>query len=438
MSKKTPRSANLSDLGLNWSYGEKDPHEAELVAALASTHPRQFWDAAKHCLKDRPRDNEHLVVQAFSGREALVRAGLSYARKHGYNDSHGYGHNRYGRNPAYETMVAHAMALPGKSARFQELVAARADKRFSKLHASEIFATILEPARAGNAYASLLLARLLPDSSSTDSEQAKRHENGRTGFASMDVYDSPERALTVALIHAQTHGIDPSIAAKAAKSRGRPARLSGNAFFWIAHRHLEESAAGSPSAGIWAQAGVEIVRRCAKGLSQGPETLALALGIKPFRDALLASRPQMGDRHYWSRDQALFEAFKLCAHDDVKTICDYAATGPSPTIADLDPTKPDAPRRYQGGLPSWALAVLAGHSPDPAWMPQSGAIEAQTLFKIPKSSMDMAKLGTLSGQQVDRLGYSSSGASYDAPKLCKSLGHSWPVLQATKNRKAKP
>lgn len=421
--KKTKRSADLSDLGVS-SYGEWSREELEFVSSLARTHPRQFWSSAKRFLTERSAQDRSLTaLNAFKHSEVLLRAGLSLALKKS-------GMNGFGSNLAIESMLSGCLALPNKSEAFYLERARSAAAQLSKTSASSIFSILLAPAVAGNASAALAMAQQMPSAGSANPDEARRHTYGASGFASHGLNDSAHNAATIAFIHAQENGLSP---------KPLPAReRCSNAFFWIAHRYLESQAAGSASASLWEQAGCLIAQRC-PSIADGTQTLALALGIEPFRKALMAGRPVLSNPSFYGfhRPQILLDALQMAPAAEVAEILQYASSGRSPELqASSDPALPPA---FTAGLPGWSIALLAGHTPDPAWMPEPESPEALGVFKLPKAVIALAKSGALAPSRMEREWMGDTGASLNAAKLCKALGRAWgPVAKASRATKKAP
>lgn len=416
MTKKTPRHASAAQLNLVSTYGERSEEDIQTIVLLAAKHPRQFWAAAKPLLSDRCRDRHYPILRAFFGHESLARAGLSFAAKHSRSDG-------VGRNDTLQILLDAALSIPGKSPAYYLNRIERARPLLSRVSAGDIFEAVFQPALGNNPHAAL--ARLMPAFDSPDREEARRHTYGQTSFASKGLYNEQAMAEARAIVHAQTHGLPARI----------PARrdLCDNAFFWVARRYHETHQAGQPEAALWREAGCILIQRVPR-LIENTHTLALCLGLEPFRQALGERAPKLGSPgNFWSSREVLVgEAFLLASHGEAKGIIDYLATGQTSKIAPAEATAEPTTPRYNHGCPDWALALLAGHPPDPAWMPAPASLEFEATFQIPKALADKSRSGSICAEDF-KIIERDSGARYDATRLLKELGRPLPLAPRKKN-----
>lgn len=427
--KKTPRHANVADLGLSAFSrlaSEISREDAELVASLAENHPRQFWMAASNVLKDRVSDNVLPIFASFKNRPVLIRAALLFLANKNTRP-------RVSRCLASFAIAGHALSLPGMRASFYK---ARLDNLRSQLQdaaASDIFELIAAPALAGNALGALCAAQAMPDARSSVPGEARRFTHGQTSFAAHSHLPREDAALFIARIHAQANGIP------AASSVGFSARFA-NAFFLIAHWHRECLATGHSDAAIWRDAGILLIERV-PALAESSIALPLILGIDAFRNAFRATLdlppPSVAQASCRGplplTDSCIFEALAMAPEASATEIIGFAKTlANGRHKARLQPSS-EFPARslFVGGIPIWAIALLAGKEPSSSWMPELGSEEALAEIRIPKAWTVRAKDGSLNGLDLMRhLGPDEipRGALFDAAKLCKAVGRSWGSL----------
>jgi hypothetical protein len=409
--RKAKRVASLSDMGIS-SYGRIERDDTQLLISLVETHPRQFWNAVKRPLTDRMGDERWELFRAFEGKEALLRAGLWLTSKNSRIDG-------VGRNESLQRMLAMTLALPGKREGFYLSRVEAAKQQLSQVSAGDVFFTITAPAIAGNAAATLALAKLMPDANSADKQEARRHTYGQTSFAGSGMHDQTAMSKSLAFIRAQVKG----------KPAEKPERekICSNPFFWIAHRYLECSKAKSPEAALWREAGEILIRRCPK-MGESTEALPLLIGIEPFRKVLMETRPTLGSPSFYCfhRDEIILDALRLSSKKETAEVIAYANTGERPVIRVSAAAQGGKESSWlSSGFPAWALALLAGRAPDPAWMPAPDSEEAKAEFSMPKALAEKAKAGSVKGRDVDSGRFPSGTAKFNAARLCKALGHAW-------------
>lgn len=373
--------------------------------------------------KYRGKDSEHVILKAFAGHEALLRAGLSLSI--GKTNTDGLGQNR-----VLSKLLSMTLVLPGKSRQFHRLRVASAAKSILTVSASEVFSMISGPAVAGNAEGALALAELMPDENSPDPSQSKRHRYGVCGFFHMGLNDDHEKAVALAVVHARVNGMVLKIDHKESVPR--------NAFFWIAIQAREARQAGHSDADVWEAAATLLVSRCPDGVVEGSETLSLALGSRVLRNALIKVRPKLGDpgSYCFHRESTLVSALQEVPAGEVGEILAYAESAVRYTR--IPPKgKTSVRESFEYGIPGWALALLAGHKPDPAWMPSPGDPEALGVFKMPRAFIEASKSGALRSSDLDHWRGRENSASFDAARLCKELGHGFGLAAPKRLRKAK-
>lgn len=434
--KKTHRHANVADLGLSafrWS-AEISREDAELVASLAENHPRQFWMAASAILKNRLSDNVGPILASFEKRPVLIRAALLLL-------AHRQARPDDSRCQAALAIAGRALALPGMRPSFYQARLDNLRPLFQGVAASDIFELIAAPALAGCARGALCAAQAMPDARSPTPGEIRRFTHGQTSFAAHSHLPRENAALFIARIHAQANGMP------AASSLGSSPRFA-NAFFLIAHWHRECLASGHSDAAIWRDAGIILIERL-PALAESSIALPLILGIDAFREAFLAtldlpppSAAQASCRAPMPlTDSCIFEALSMASDAGAAEIMDFVKTRPNGRHkARLAPSpESSSESSFVGGIPIWAVALLAGKSPAPSWMPEPGSAEALAAVRFPKAWALKSKDGSLEGVDLMRhFGRDElpSGARFDAATLCKALGRSWEGL--AKPRRSQP
>jgi hypothetical protein len=278
----------------------------------------------------------------------------------------------------------------------------------------------------------------MPDKRLND-EQAEKYRYGRTGFTHYDLGNELGQAWAQALIIAES--CSESKKAKQAKQakQAKPAKrapprdadIPTNALFWIAARHKLLRATDPAAAARWGAAGALMIE---KGLEveDGHESISLALGCAPMRKALMARRPVLGAPTFYGfhREEATLRALLLANPSDVAEICAYEESGSS-CRTDMKVSQGKS-SWIVSPIPAAALALLAGHDPDPSWI----SLGADRHFHISKSQLDAAKAGTLAPSHFASHSTPARGAPYTIEKLAQALGKALPHVFANATPKA--
>ena len=434
LKKKTPRHATIFDLGLGKRYSSAfSEADARIAAPLASSHPRQFWLAAKRILRDRSQRNATFFA-AFDDRPALIRAALMLILKSPAQ------YEVLGESPLF-LILSSALRLPGRTSAFYEARLEGLRRLRPEASASEVYSLIAAPALVGHAVATLAAAKAMPDPRGGDPSQARAFSHGQTSFASAGLYSPELLAQAAGIIHAQVHGISDG------SSRPPQPPPCSNAFFLIAHRYRQSLAAGLAEASLWRDAGMILINRIPALSGEAPLT-ALMLGTEPFRRALAASLDLPAPKWSYSRgfasqlsDGCLFDALAMASPQCVGDILALAAR--RPPAASIAPGPDGSPGAFVGGIPRWALALLAGHPPAPEWMPEPSSPEALAEMRFPKAWVAKAKDGSLLSSDLEGRGRVApgdppAGAKISAAKLCKALGSPWPAQPPKLRSKQSP
>jgi hypothetical protein len=420
--KKTPRAAPSLGMLLGRLGKEISRQDARLLTALSQTHPRQFWSAAKDLLSwSHPEDEALQVLRACASHPTLLRAGLSVASKVSKTDG-------VGSNPTLSILLGASLRLKNKSPQYHEERMRSAAQLLSGVSASDMFHLLVEPAEANNAHATLAAARAMPDAHNP--QEARRFTYGQTSFASAGLMGE-SKLLARAFIQAQAAGL-----------QGIPAtrrERCDNAFFWIAHRHREALASGSVDAPTWAEAARLLVRRAPK-LAEDGATLSLILASEELRPLLPATPSKRHFSGWWNQTRLCFETLSMAQGSAVAPILNYFGPDLNSKLVEADAgenapkARSGAPKMFSGGLPGWAVALLAGHAPEASWMPAPDAEAARATFKLPRALVAKARDGSMLESDLSGPTLGASGASFDASSLCKALGHAWGPAPKSKAR----
>lgn len=401
------RSGDFSalDISTYGSFYDRGSFTSQTLKALAGTHPRLLWSIGSRALRERPRDGSEEIVLLFARHPALVRAALwrcSSQTVSGMRHAH---HEIAHWLPILLTLW---IQLPGQTERGAIARLRAAAKMMSNSSAAEIFRLHSAAARANLPQTALMIAReMMPSARDPDKEQSRRHTFGETGFAQSRMSrDSKARRASQAL--ADWLVADEPKEALAPETIGA---ACGNGFELAVRCSLSARREGRLElADLWAQSAAELIRK-GRNFFDHAETLTLGLALEATREAMRELRPRIGDVTFYSfdREELLFHGLSLCAPDQLGALIAYEATSDAAS-------KPDS-------LPGWTMALLAGHAPDPSWMPAAGSAEALRRVKVSDRFVEMAAAGQLDADHWRSRRGRPSGRLISASSLLDKLGH---------------
>lgn len=393
-------------LGANLTYGVLDRIDAGIIAALAPAHPRAFWALAKRHLFETPCAREYapILAQACARDERLLRLGLAAARAESRIKN-----RTYSANDMPLRFLIMALALPGQSDAWRATRIAENSSMIYAFPASSCFMSMAAAARSGHLAATEQLAAMMPDKR-LGALEAQKYQYGTCGFVRSNMGSRSGQAWARASAASEACGRPPGEGPP-----GSEAPLNG--LYWISVRHHALRDSDPAAAERWGRAGADMIERGLE-VEEAHESIGLAMGCAPMRKALIARRPVLGNARFqfFDRETATLASLLLAAPADVAEICAYDETGsacrPPMNVSSRGVSSLVSP------VPAAALALLAGHAPDPAWM----GLGADRLFNIPKAIFDAAKAGTLTAFDLDVTGLFRFGKRHSIDTLAAALG----------------
>ena len=405
----------MRKMGLRLYSSGASPEEIKIVGVLAKANPRAFWTLASGQITSG-QDSGRSLREFCRGDARLARMALRIC------SSSQPSRSRYRENEVIAHALGVCFATPNQRDSWHAQRAASALKGLDSCSASTLYEAIGSAARHGRLAAAEALAAGFPDKAGAP-EEARRHTHGVCGYAGSNFGDSASRAWARAGIEAAKAGLPPGrLPSKNPKADEHETsveaarRMPRNAFFWLCAR-ADSLALDDPGASrAWMSVAATLVARGVP-VEDGAESLAIALSRAPTRRALIARRPQLGSPsfHCFHRSATLFGALRDAPASDVAEICAYADTSPDARAA----------LTWTGGgksvtvhpMPAAAFALLAGHSPDSAWMDASDARS----FKVPGPLLDRAARGELAAEDLDAMRSEARGRSHTLASLAAAM-----------------
>lgn len=409
--RPTIPSRLVAELWRSSSSYSQPKADAEIVLALLPARPRTFWRAVERTII-RGREESWPLIKAAVKDERLLRLCIGRVTRElgGFRGTF--------REYEQRAVLAHARPLFAGACKFREKSDAWLSNRLSPLMralaeqpAAEAFDAIGLAAESGRLGAAQEILKAFPDQRVNSGDARLRY--GRMGYSEGGMADVRARA------EARSHL--KKMAKEGDRAWMEPERDLRNAFFWLTAQAQAWRESSASHAAAWAAVAVELAARGApcpmEAAYSCPELLGELERLR--REAPDASQHRSPSFYSLSRPVILFEALLGASPATVAAICAHDAN-----FRDLAQTFSARGGQAERVIPAAAIAMLAGHAPEEAWIP--GA--SYGAFRIAGSVVGAAKEGRLSHEHIKEMSFATRPRSMTFESLARELGFATAAL----------